>query len=603
MEILNNRPEIDISAIKASDCNPPVDSEESANNIDSDLNNDSGAINERWLKANKRVRDSGKCNADGLKIPVPSSWNIELFEFYLQDYHDKDIIKYFKFGWPIDLDRMEVNQETPINQKGARQNIDKLRSYVKNEIDKGSVIGPFDQNPFGADARISPVDAIPKKDSEELRIILNLSYPIKSGSVNAALDKNVYQGQKINLRYPGVDDMIRLIRKKGRGALLFKKDLKKFYRQIVMDPGVIHLLGFKIDNKYYFDVVLSMGLRIACYIGQRISDALMWIYRKLGFEGLNYLDDLGSAECASLATKACDTLSKMLEDLNVTEALDKATIPSEIMTFLGIRYNTRTFTIELTAERLAELKILLREWLNKSEAKLREVQALLGKLNFACATVRSGRAFLARIIAFIIQFKEDIHESLKIPEEVIRDLEWWAKFLMDFNGISFIPEVRWLPPDAMISTDSCLSACGGWNRGDYFHIKYPSEIVTDPDIHINELECLAVVVAVKVWGNSLKGKNILLHCDNSTTVTVVNKGYARNQFTQACLRELVWLSAKNNLWIKVAFRPGISNRFADLASRLHLNSHNLYTLKQETRQWGCRQYVVGEEVFKFLNNW
>ena len=61
-----------------------------------------------------------------------------------------------------------------------------------------------------------------------------------------------------------------------------------------MDPGSIHLLGFKVDGRIYFDVVLSMGLRIACYIAQRISNAIIYLYKRLSYEGINYIDDLGT---------------------------------------------------------------------------------------------------------------------------------------------------------------------------------------------------------------------------------------------------------------------------------------------------------------------
>ena len=93
--------------------------------------------------------------------------------------------------------------------------------------------------------------------------------------------------------YPGLDSLVKLIRKKGRGCLLFKRDLWKCYCQIFMDPGSIHLLGFAVNQSLFFDVVLTMGLRIACYICQRIMNALMYTYRHLGHEGINYLDDLG----------------------------------------------------------------------------------------------------------------------------------------------------------------------------------------------------------------------------------------------------------------------------------------------------------------------
>lgn len=61
-------------------------------------------------------------------------------------------------------------------------------------------------------------------------------------------------------------------------------------------------------------------------------------------------------------------------------------------------FNTITMTLTITAERLAEIKELLREWEDKTTHGLMDLQQLLGKLNFTCNTVRSGRVLMSRSI-------------------------------------------------------------------------------------------------------------------------------------------------------------------------------------------------------------
>ena len=41
-------------------------------------------------------------------------------------------------------------------------------------------------------------------------------------------------------------------------------------------------------------------------------------------------------------------------------------------------------TIEVTIERLNEIRLLLRGWLNKETASIMEIQPLLGKIEFHC---------------------------------------------------------------------------------------------------------------------------------------------------------------------------------------------------------------------------
>ena len=122
-------------------------------------------------------------------------------------------------------------------------------------------------------------------------------------------------------------------------------------------------------------------------------------------------------------------------------------------------------------------------------------------------------------------------------------------------------------------------------------------------IAINELECAALVIAVKLWASKFKGCNLLLHCDNSSTVAIVNKGYARNKFTQMCLRELAWCSAKNDIWLKVSYLPGVLNRFSDLLSRWSLGQSYQDTFWRETQGLRKKEFLVTEESFDFVDKW
>ena len=166
--------------------------------------------------------------------------------------------------------------------------------------------------------------------------------------------------------------------------------------------------------------------------------------------------------------------------------------------------------------------------------------------------MRSGRVFLLHILNFLREFKGQAGGKY-ITAELRRDIFWWRTFLNQFNGFTMFPESRWLPPDLEFSTDSCLSGCGGWSDGDYFHTQFTPDIMGKKGIAINKLECLAILIAIRIWSYKLENKNLLLYCDNSSTVEIVNQGRARNHFAQSILRETVWWCAKLNCWIKVYY--------------------------------------------------
>ena len=313
---------------------------------------------EFWVMANRVIRETGKPNHEEAQILVNTNWNLEQLETWLEEYPDKQLMEYLRFGWPLNSKNIKEDISIPRNQKGARENTEQIRKYLKDELKNGSIIGPFNRNPFGKDARFSLLDTRPKKDSDDLRVIPNLSHPYKRDSVNNSIDKNRFGNEDMDLRYPTVDDLCRIVRKKGRNCRIFHRDLTKAYRLLWMSPADIMLLGYVFENCFYFDISLTMGSSSAAYCCQRMTNAITFIYRKhFNYDNVNYLDDFGVAETAEKAEEAFTCLGNILQKVGIREAEKKACAPVAICIFLGILYNTNTMMLQITSERLSEIKI------------------------------------------------------------------------------------------------------------------------------------------------------------------------------------------------------------------------------------------------------
>jgi hypothetical protein len=63
---------------------------------------------------------------------------------------------------------------------------------------------------------------------------------------------------------PKVDDLVGIIKEKGPDYLIFKKDLKRAYRQIPICPVDLHLVGFNWNNSLFVDKSFTNGLEIQC---------------------------------------------------------------------------------------------------------------------------------------------------------------------------------------------------------------------------------------------------------------------------------------------------------------------------------------------------
>ena len=52
-----------------------------------------------------------------------------------------------------------------------------MLNYLKKEASYGAIIGPFKNNQFVSELKISPLNTVTKRDSPERRVILDISFP------------------------------------------------------------------------------------------------------------------------------------------------------------------------------------------------------------------------------------------------------------------------------------------------------------------------------------------------------------------------------------------------------------------------------------------
>jgi hypothetical protein len=254
--------------------------------------------------------------------------------------------------------------------------------------------------------------------------------------------------------------------------------------------------------------------------------------------------------------------------------------------------------MSITKERLLEIDSLLNEWLHKRAASKRDLQSIIGKLQFVGKCVRGSRVFISRLLQKLSTLKQQNHR-FKLNSAFKKDLKWWKRFLYDFNGITIIPEIKWSKPDTVFATDACLSGGGGNCGKEFFHFKFP-EFILDLDTHINYLELLVVLVAAKIWKDKFRDARVQIYCDNLVTVTVINSGKTKDSKMLELLRELAFVNISNNSQIRAIHIPGLLNRVPDRLSRLHCDK-KLKLKDIVGEDW--EEIVVEESDFRVTNDW
>ena len=185
---------------------------------------------------------------------------------------------------------------------------------------------------------------------------------------------------------------------KGQGCYVYKKDLKRAYRQFPIDPKDYKFLGFSWNDGLYFDARCLFGLRSSAMICHRTTRAVIHVFTLEGYSADVYLDDFYDAEYPSVAPTAFVRLQELFDELGLQSSPEKDCQPATRMVCLGILVDTEQMVFEVPQDRVFDLQAELSQWTNLTTFSKRQLQALLGKLSFVTACVRPGRIFMSRLL-------------------------------------------------------------------------------------------------------------------------------------------------------------------------------------------------------------
>ena len=136
---------------------------------------------------------------------------------------------------------------------------------------------------------------------------------------------------------------------------------------------------------------------------------------------------------------------------------------------MGVLLDSNKMEAGLPLDKLTRTKEALHEWSRKISATLKELQSLIGTLQFACRVVVPGRAFLHRIIS-LTKGISNSRWNIKLNTEFRKDVSMWLAFLEHWNGISFfLGDTVLSSPDLQLFTDASGSlGYSGYLNGQWF---------------------------------------------------------------------------------------------------------------------------------------
>ena len=476
----------------------------------------------------------------------------------------------FEFGFPIHYTGSRMPKESK-NLKSANDHPEIVKQKIQSELQQGRIAGPFPTRPIST-LRVSPIGLVEKKTPGEFRLIHHLSFP-EGDSVNDCIDPAL-----CSVHYTSFDEAIHMIQDMGRGCLMAKTDVKSAFRLLPIRISEFDQLGFKFEDKYYFDKSMPFGCSISCATWEKVATFLEFVIKQKSLVGnvKHYVDDFLFAGKAK--TSHCKSILQCFFDctakLGVPIALDKTEGPKTSIVYLGLEIDSVEMVVRMPMPKVQEIISKIRFVRAQKKITLQRMQQLIGVLNFATRVVVPGRPFLRRLINSTCGLTKPFHH-LRVTKSVKQDLDMWLMFFENYNGVSVFHDRFWVSnEDVELFTDSAAGQGLGfgavyghkWTYG-IWPEKWHLEGITKD---ITVLETFPILVSLVIWGPSLRNKKILFRSDNESVTYILNTMTSRSEQIMILLRAITLQCMEHNIVIKSKHIPGKTNMLSDCLSRSKL---------------------------------
>jgi len=193
-----------------------------------------------------------------------------------------------------------------------------------------------------------------------------------------------------------------------------------------------------------------------CYIVERNYKVKHILHLLDDFLTIDHPDDDGERTMALMMT--------IFKRLNIPIAKHKTLGPVTCLEYLGIILDSEKMEARLPTVKVERICDFIHKLLNKSSCTKRELLQLLGHFNFASRVILPGRSVVSYLIDLSTTVKE-LTDFVHLSKECKTDLEFWLRFLSDWNGVTMFHDCEFTNSfDMELLTDAALTlGFGGYS--------------------------------------------------------------------------------------------------------------------------------------------
>lgn len=298
---------------------------------------------------------------------------------------------------------------------------------------------------------------------------------------------------------------------------LVKIDISKAYFHIPIAAKHRRFLRLVYKNRLLQMTCLPFGLATAPKVFATLTNWIAQTLRNKGIRIVTYLDDylISNQDRKILLLQVQETIS-LLESLGWQINYAKSILnPQKCLEFLGICWDPWSNLKYLPLIKCQSLSNKILPLLMRKTASLKEIQSLVGLINFASFTVTRGRLNHRNLLKFQkLLLQLDSSHRFAVPELALMELEWWLKNHETPSSLHNPPTKHFLTTDA---SEKAWGAC--LNNKEISGLWLPQE----RHFHSNIKEMLAVYHAIEQQSLFLKNTTVMLQSDNKTVVSYIRK--------------------------------------------------------------------------------
>lgn len=427
----------------------------------------------------------------------------------------------------------------------AKEEIPKYNKVIRNLID----IGAISQAQHTQGEFLSPYFLVQKLD-KSFRFILNLK------KLNEFIEAPHFKQEDYRT-------VLKLLQKDD---YLAKIDLKDAYYSVPVRRNSRKFLRFTFNDRLFEFTCLPFGLSVSPYVFTKILKPFIHKAREQGITCVIYLDDIliiarNPEECK----KNISVLVNMLQCLGFRINFKKCSLePSQRCKFLGFIFDSKELTISLPTEKAQKIFDITSALTNKSTCKIRDFAAFVGLLVSACPAVSYGWAHTKKFerekFLALKASRGNFDRHMYLKYELKSEFKWW----LDNIKIRKMP-IRHYNFAYEIYSDASLSGWGAYCQGHRVHGFWST---SEKRLHINNLELLAALNALRCFTKNTLNSEILLRVDNTTTIAYINRmGGVRHRRLGETARQIWNWCEERNLWVYASYINTCENVIADAESR------------------------------------